>query len=825
MPVALGVNGGVLGSNNLPSSGSAKGIWTPNEVARAIALGYWPTLYARAIAESASGADALIASTPAEILEAIIASDLISATGAADPYFEYTTLLLPGNGTNGAQNNLFLDSGSAGDAVFTASISNTTMTVSAVTSGTIYVGCLITGSGVLANTTITAFVSGTSGGIGVYTVSQNQGTVASTTITSDGFPITRNGNTTQGTFSPFSQTGWGNYFDGSGDQLTVANNSAFNFGSGDFTVEAWCYFTGSTGSVINYSNGQSSNANFAWEIYQVSATSIQIAIVESTTSYAASSTALVANAWNHVAGVRSGNTLTVYVNGVAGGTTANVTGVTVNNPASATVKISGYNNATSIITGYVSNARIVKGTAVYTSNFTTPITPLTAITNTSLLTCQSNRFVDNSASPKTITVNGSPSVVAFSPFNPTSSWSAATNGGSGYFDGTGDYLQTATASAFQLGSSNFTIETWVYQTTTSGSQGIIASRTGAVFDGVNIYTQASGTQVAVLIASSSGAWGAIMTSSTLSSLVNRWAHVALVRNGTTATLYVDGVSVGSTTVNFSIYQSANRFFAGTDGNGSLTGYLSNSRIVKGTAVYTGAFTPPTAPITNAGSTSAASYPSTTNVNTSFASSECSLLLNFTNAGIYDATSKNDLETVGNAQISTAISAKWGSGSMYFDGTGDYLQSVAKDLFAFGTGDYTVETWVYFTSINSTTLQIIFMSGSTGGNNFYCHVDSDQISVGTTAAFVSNQVSSFSTGVWYHIAFCRASGTLRLFKDGVQQGSSVTDSTNWISAGNARCGANESGTQTLFGYLQDLRITKYARYTANFTPPTAAFPTL
>ena len=143
-----------------------------------------------------------------------------------DPYFEYTTLLLPGNGTNGAQNNLFLDSGTAGDAVFTASITGTTMTVTAVTSGTIYVGCLITGTGVLANTTITALGTGT-GGAGTYTVSQSQ-TVVSTTITSDGFPITRNGNTTQGTFSPFSQTGWGNYFSANTSELSFASNAAFN---------------------------------------------------------------------------------------------------------------------------------------------------------------------------------------------------------------------------------------------------------------------------------------------------------------------------------------------------------------------------------------------------------------------------------------------------------------------------------------------------------------------------------------------------------------------------------------------------------------------
>ena len=104
-----------------------------------------------------------------------------------------------------------------------------------------------------------------------------------------------------------------------------------------------------------------------------------------------------------------------------------------------------------------------------------------------------------------------------------------------------------------------------------------------------------------------------------------------------------------------------------------------------------------------------------------------------------------------------------------------------------------------------------MSGSTGGNSFYFHVDGNQISVGTTAAFISNQATTITTSSWYHIAACRSGTTLRLFVNGTQAGSNATDTTNWTSSGNARIGANESGTQTVFGYIQDLRITKgYAR---------------
>ena len=291
---------------------------------------------------------------------------------------------------------------------------------------------------------------------------------------------------------------------------------------------------------------------------------------------------------------------------------------------------------------------------------------------------------------------------------------------------------------------------------------------------------------------------------------SQWYHIAVTRSGTSFKAFVNGIQQSfSITSSGTLYNSAGQklYIGGRVLNDdSLNGYMSDVRLTKGTALYTSSFVPPTQALTSPATTPA------------------SLLLNFNNGGIIDQHGTNVLETVGNAQLSTAVK-KYNVASMYFDGTGDCLLFQAGDRFAFGTGDYTVEAWVYFTSINSSSLQIIFTSGSTGGNNFYCHVDVDQISVGTTAAFVSNQTSSFSINTWYHIAFCRSSGTLRLFKDGVQQGSNVTDSTNWISSGTGRIGANEIGTQTVFGYIDDLRITKgVARYTTTFTPPTSALIT-
>ena len=102
--------------------------------------------------------------------------------------------------------------------------------------------------------------------------------------------------------------------------------------------------------------------------------------------------------------------------------------------------------------------------------------------------------------------------------------------------------------------------------------------------------------------------------------------------------------------------------------GYFSGYTSNLRMIKGTALYTSAFTPPTAPLTAVTSTS--------------------LLLLGTNAGIYDGAMQNNLTTVGDAKISTTQS-KFGGSSIFFDGTGDYLFIPKTHSFLFGGGNFTI----------------------------------------------------------------------------------------------------------------------------------------
>jgi hypothetical protein len=644
-----------------------------------------------------------------------------SVAVAVDEFFNRVTLLLPGNGTNGAQNNTFLDS------------------------------------------------------------------------STNNFTITRNGNTTQGTFTPFSQTGWSNYFDGTGDYLSIA--SGMNVGTSDFTIEAWVFPTAWTVAFTSvFSTRPSNSTGGATDVWVLGVNDTGYPYIFSGAfQIQGSAGQVVLNAWTHLAVSRSGSTMRLFVNG-----TLVQTSTTSQNYTQGAGAIGANRDGSEQWTGYLSNLRLVSGTAVYTSSFTPSTTPLTAITNTSLLTCQSNRFIDNSSNAYTITRNGDVSIQAFSPFAPTAAYSAATVGGSGYFDGTGDYLSNATAAVADFGTGDFTFECWFYLTALSSSsfyQIFSAANTVGAFQ---VYKTTTSNDIVLDVNGIKTL--TLLSGSSLSA--NSWYHIAVVRSGSGSNnlkTYVNGSQTFQYTdsTNFTVTGAYVGAFA--TGVSTWPGYIAGLRFLKGTAQAPSGI--PTAPPT--------------------AITNTVLLLNFTNAGITDATAKNDLETVGNAQISTTQS-KFGGGSMLFDGTGDYLTFPSSPNLAFGTGNYTVEAWVYFTSISGAALQIIFRSGG-GGNNFYFHVDNDQISVGTGSAFISNQSTTFNTNTWYHIAACRSGTTLRLFRDGTQVGSSVTDNTNWVSTGTAGVGSNETGIQTVSGYIDDLRVSKYARYTSNFTPPTVAFP--
>jgi hypothetical protein len=644
------------------------------------------------------------------------------ANVVTDAYFNLVTLLLPGNGTNGAQNNTFLDSST--------------------------------------NT----------------------------------FTITRNGNTTQGTFSPFSQTGWSNFFDGTDDYLSVADNAVLRPGAGTFTLEAWIYRSASGAAHTIYAKGGASTGI----VFQVTSTNV-LRFTHTTTNIDSTGT-ISANAWTHVAVVREGtgtNQTKLYINGTQDGQGTVSTDFT----QTEEVRIGTNRGATEDFNGYISNLRFTKGAALYTGNFTPSTSPLTttsqgaSATDVELLTCQSNRFVDNSSNAFAITVNGTPSVQAFSPFAPTDAYSAATVGGSGYFDGTGDYLTIASSANFTIGSNNFTVEAWIYITGGAGTQRevIVRHNPGSSLNWMLELT--SGNLASFYF---SGTGGGESISSDASVPLNQWVHIAGGINGANKYVCLNGVYKSAAYSSAPVSTSTLPIVIGAAQNGTLlfTGYIASPRVVNGTAVYTANYTVPTAPFTAIANTQ--------------------LLLNYTNAAITDATAKNDLETVGNAQISTTQS-KFGGSSMYFDGNGDYLQLPSRQTFAMGSGNWTVEMWLYPNSVASLQGLLSFGSGS-----WRLFQNSQTVWFLNGAGSIAQTGNVFSTGQWYHIAVVKNGTTITIYVNGVSSATG-TDS-NTYAAATAYIGSEAAGSY-LNGFIDDLRVTRgFARYTANFTAPTAAFPT-
>jgi hypothetical protein len=640
-------------------------------------------------------------------------------------------------------------------------------------------------------------------------------------------PITRNGTPTQGSVTPYWPLGqWSNYFAGS-QSINAPASSSFQF-AGDFTIECWVFKT-DTGESSLYVQNSGSNY-FALNI--APGTGFNIYLSSPSPNFSATDRVPAINVWNHVALVRSGagsNNVKIYLNGVASATTAtNISTLGYN--LAAYVGALGTQSAGSTV-GYISNFRIASS-AVYTSNFTPPTTPLGAIsggqnpptgTQTKLLTCQSNRFLDNSPVPFTITPNGTPTVQAFQPFSPTASYTTALYGGSGYFNSSTDYLSVTDNAALKFGSGNFTIEGWVYLFSVSGNTAMYA-RNGYGFLigqlGANFYLYAS---------SNGGSWDLANGVAFGAAVANTWFHFAVVRNGANITLYLNGVLGNTVAVSTnSLYELSDmtigRWARGDGVVFGMNGHISNLRLVKGTAVYTGAFTPPTAPLSTTGPASAASYSSTTNINTTFLT-PASLLLNMANAGIYDAAVQNDVITAGDAQVSTT-QYKWSPTSMKFDGTGDWLTLPVNSADTLGSGNWTIEGWFYFSSVSG-NLEI-FSKESLSSDGIRCVLVSSKVNLslssnGTAYATTVVGGTTIATGTWYYLAFTRSANTITIYLNGTSDGTGTftgalyETNTFWSLA-------SRGGAGTPFnGYIQDFRVTKGVARTVT-TVPTLAFQT-
>jgi len=233
---------------------------------------------------------------------------------------------------------------------------------------------------------------------------------------------------------PVNYKGHSYIFDGAGDYISISGG--MNVDAEDFTIQAWVYpvrWTVEFNSIFSTrATNSTAGATNVWVLgvhnsgypyifsgaFQITGSAGQVTL----------------GSWTHLMVTRSGSTMRLFVNGILVQTSTSS-----QNYSSAPAAIGANRNGTEQWTGAISNLQIVKGTALYTTNFAVPSVPLGLETGTILLTAQDLSLKDNSTNNHTLTGVGNTETSHFNPFNNL----GALGGGGGASDHSGPVATSA----------------------------------------------------------------------------------------------------------------------------------------------------------------------------------------------------------------------------------------------------------------------------------------------------------------------------------------------------------------------------------------------
>ena len=599
------------------------------------------------------------------------------------------------------------------------------------------------------------------------------------------------------------------------DYLSTPNSTDFLLENSDFTIEAWIYITEHGSLASGISSVYNSSLNQRSWYFGVTSSSINFNF--STNGYSATNVALShaatinTNKWYWVSVTRSGDTFSFYVDGNRVGTSTNSSSFFNSNQPHV---IGDGNIAGTDVRfgGYISNYRLIKGQAIYTDAIVdVPSSNLQNISGTSLLACQSNRFVDNSSNSHTVTISGTPEVSAYNPFGQLSEYAVGENKGSTLFDKS-NYLTYPQDNVFVFGTDDVTIEAWVYPMGVQGDQygtiGLIygkATGSGAYWFNETFCVSQTDLRFSTNNQTGNSTYSTLTASNAVKEY--QWNHIAFTQSTIDGTrywsLFSNGVRVEHViaTTDLSALTTGWTHHSGLYPGNAISfdynGYISDLRIIKGSAIYSGAsYTIPTIALGN---------------------TDALLYLPMDNAGIYDKSGNNILTLVGNTATSTT-QTKFATTSMYFDGTGDYITTTIPG--GLGSGDFTIEGWAYHTSLVN---WISWVSSTRGTTGFNVGTDAsgdvvwyDQVGGASRKIEVIGQIS---TNTWYHFAFVRSSGVIKAYLDGTQVGSNYSSTQNYSAEAFGIGDTIGAIGEEMYGYLENVQILKgVAKYTTNFTPP-------
>lgn len=414
-------------------------------------------------------------------------------------------------------------------------------------------------------------------------------------------------------------------------------------------------------------------------------------------------------------------------------------------------------------------------------------------------------FTDSSSYAHTITANG-----ACQTITGTKKFGTA----SGRFAANPDYLSLPNTN-MNFGTGDFTVEFWLYYDSTQQ-----AASYGCFFDNGSqgVFLSFGSSKTNIIFYSPNG--GITDTTGYAHGMTNgNWYHLAFVRNGNSCKCYVNGSSIGTWTSNGGSMSPAGGTLAYVgEYTGGLSyspgGYIDDFRITKGVARYTSNFAVPTGAFPDSGASGGSSTdPYFANVIALFHCDGTNGSTTFT-----DNSSSPKTVTAGNTSISTST-YKFGTGSANFGSSNNGYLSFNTELTI--TGDYTLEFWAYLTGISGSGYSIGF--GATSVNSQVPQFHSDgHFGYYNNGSSFNTGTGKFSLNTWFHCAVVRSSNTVKIYVNGVDTGTSGSDSNTLYIKNISGYNGGASGYNVL-GYFDDIRISNIARYTANFTPPSAAFP--
>jgi hypothetical protein len=604
-----------------------------------------------------------------------------------------------------------------------------------------------------------------------------------TDSSSNNHSITVNGDTHAGTFSPYRSGGYSTKFDPN-SYFNILNQPAI--GSGDCSIECWvnvANFSRWHGIIKRGANGSAG----CFQFYVRNDTELYLnwSGTEQTTSGAN----IQINTWHWLQVIRSSGTVTIYVDGVS---RASFDGDS-NIQSTTFYDIGGW-------TGNYSDALIrdLRVSTVARSSSTGPSDKLEVDSDTTFLTCNSPYVTFSTPSAVNNYVQYISGPVLIEPFSPYDNleYSATDHGGSVYFDGIGDGLVTSTIIP---ATGNFTLEGWVYSTSTDSSQIICGQRTNSGSGRSGIAVNAGNINFYQI--------GSSVIDSTTSNLeaLNKWCHFVLMRTSNNLAFYVNGERKLNTTSG--TFEQTN-FEVGTDveldsggSNYGLYGFVSDLQVSLSAKYSEGtSVTVPTAPLSSTGT---------------------ELHIKGTDASIIDKSQRYNID-LGSTSIVGHSETKWsGENSIFINSNSNNADLITLPAGVLDASKpFTIEMWLKtlsgstsgFWSIytDSTNLMRLKMRSDDRLEFYHRSGSYEQEILDATNTYLLNNTD------FYHVAVTRdANSVFYLHQNGIKLGNFTASANYNSSAAPFIIGKSQPATERYMqGYIQDFRITQgLARYTA------------